>query len=246
MPPYRLYRSVVAGATGRVGEALTRQLLRSPLCSEVHVVGRSNVDILAASSAADGGKAKLRCHSADLAKPLAGVDASALAGVDVAFCLLGARGGWTATADVAAVERDGAVRFAQLCEAAKVPHISLLSSAWADSSSRLLAFARAQGEAADEYASMTGFQRVSIFLPSALTDEDGRPFVRDGAPMWARTLWGMVPVAVQLMPTRFRQASLADVVLALRLNVELCDATERVERLGFREMMQIIGRENEV
>ncbi|CAK0789312.1 unnamed protein product, partial [Prorocentrum cordatum] len=73
--------------------------------------------------------------------------------VDVAFCALGARGGWTNGGDVAATELGAAVRFAQLCAAARVPHVTLLSSAWADRSSRL-PYARAQGEAAEAFASM--------------------------------------------------------------------------------------------
>lgn len=242
MPRYRLYRSVVAGATGQVGEALTRQLLLSPLCSEVHALSRRRSGAFDGLSAAES---KLQQHSLDLTRASCGIDASALEGVDVAFCVLGARGGWSDTTDVAAVERDGAIRFAELCNAAKVRHVTLLSSAWADRHSRL-GFARAQGEAAEAFASMEAFQRVSIFQPSMGLDGEGRPLARPDAAFWASSLWRSVPVAAQFMPTRFRPMSMADIVLALRLNAELCDATERVEWLGFKDMMQVIGRESDV
>lgn len=243
MPRYQLYRSVVIGATGRVGEALTRQLLLSPLCSEVHVLGRSDLRAFDGLAAA---QAKLHQHRVKISRPLCGIDASVLSGVNVAFCALGARGGWTDVDDVAAVERDGAMHFAELCEAAKVPHISLLSSAWATGRSRMLPFARLQGEAVDAYAAMRKFERVSIFQPSAALDEEATLVGRDEGRIWARALWRSVPVVAQFMPTRFRQIPLMDIVLAMRLNAELCDATERVEMLGFKEMMQIIGREDDV
>lgn len=242
MPRYRLYRSVVAGATGRVGEALTRQLLLSPLCSEVHAASRRRSGAFDSLSAAE---AKLRQHSLDLSRPLCGIDKSAVDGVDVAFCVLGARGGWSDTNDVAAVERDGAVHFAELCAAAGVPHVALLSSAWADPDSRL-AFAREHGKAAEAYAGMEEFRRVSIFQPSVALDDEGRPLGRPDAPFWANALFRSIPLAAQVMPTRFRPMPLTDIVLAMRLNAELCDATERVERLGFRDMMQIIGREGDI
>eukprot|EP00928_Gymnodinium_smaydae_P081456 TRINITY_DN64979_c0_g1_i1.p3 TRINITY_DN64979_c0_g1~~TRINITY_DN64979_c0_g1_i1.p3 ORF type:complete len:243 (+),score=57.29 TRINITY_DN64979_c0_g1_i1:70-798(+) len=242
MPRYRLYRCAVAGGTGLVGGTLSRQLVLSPLCSEVHAVGRAELRTLDGLAAA----AKLRQLRCDLARPLCDVDASALKGVDAAFCTLGARGGWTDDADVAAVERDGAIRFAELCAAAGVPHFSLLSSAWADASSRL-AFARHQGEAADAIAAMDAFRRVSIFRPGAVVDEEGRTFdQRLGPQAWSRALWRAAPTAAQFLPTRFRQVPLADVALAMRLNVELCDPSGRVEVLGFREMMQVIGREAEI
>eukprot|EP00401_Gymnodinium_catenatum_P032057 CAMPEP_0117553612 /NCGR_PEP_ID=MMETSP0784-20121206/50315_1 /TAXON_ID=39447 /ORGANISM="" /LENGTH=242 /DNA_ID=CAMNT_0005350725 /DNA_START=1 /DNA_END=729 /DNA_ORIENTATION=+ len=242
MPRYRLYRSAVAGATGRVGEALTRQLLLSPLCSEVHAASRHGTRSFEGLSAAES---KLRQHSLDLSKSFCGLEASALAGVDVAFCVLGARGGWADAKDVTAVEQDGVVRFAELCAAAGVQHMALLSSAWADRGSRM-AFARAQGEAAEEVAKMEAFQRISIFQPSAALDMDGLPFTRPEAPLWASALWRSMPVAAQFMPTRYRPMPLADIVLALRLNAELCDTTSRVEKLGFVDMMQIIGREGDV
>lgn len=242
MPGYRLYRSAIVGATGRAGEALTRQLLLSPLCSEVHAVGRRDTRAFDGLAAAE---AKLKQHRADIERPLLGLDASVLSGVDAAFCLLGARGGWAANGDeVQAVERDGAIRFAELCSAANVPHISLLSTAWADPTSRVLASARAQGEAAEAFASMESFERVSIFRPSTIVDDDGEPMRRWGsAPIWADMAWRSLPLLAQFLPTRYRQVPLADVILAMRLNAELCAATERVERLDYRDMMQIIGRD---
>eukprot|EP00927_Polykrikos_kofoidii_P078924 TRINITY_DN75720_c0_g1_i1.p1 TRINITY_DN75720_c0_g1~~TRINITY_DN75720_c0_g1_i1.p1 ORF type:complete len:242 (-),score=39.87 TRINITY_DN75720_c0_g1_i1:277-1002(-) len=239
---YRLYRSIVAGASGRVGEALTRQLLLSPLCSEVHAASRRRSTAFDTLSAAE---AKLQQHSLDLSRPLCGIDVSAIQGVDVAFCVIGARGGWADASDVAAVERAGVLRFAELCVEAQVPHMTLLSTAWSDSSSKL-PFAREQGKAAQDLASMESFRRVSIFQPSAALDEEGRPFGWLGAPSWANAALRSIPTAAQLLPTRFRPMPLADIVLAMRLNAELCDATQRVERLGFQDMMQIIGREGDI
>ncbi|CAE7776017.1 HTATIP2, partial [Symbiodinium sp. CCMP2456] len=108
MPGYRLYKSLVAGATGHVGEALTRQLLLSPLCETVHTLVRRKTGAFKELSAA----AKLHQHIADFRNDDCGVEASALDGVDAAFCVLGARSGWSDAADVAAVERDAVINFA--------------------------------------------------------------------------------------------------------------------------------------
>mmetsp|Transcript_22344 Transcript_22344/g.47669 ORF Transcript_22344/g.47669 Transcript_22344/m.47669 type:complete len:247 (+) Transcript_22344:74-814(+) len=244
-PRWRLYRSVVAGATGRVGEVFSRQLLLSPLCEEVHAVGRREThafnDLAAAGS-------KLRQHRADMSRPLCDVDASALTGVHSAFCLLGARGGWADAEDVAAVERDGAVRFAELCAAAGVPHITLVSSAWADRDSRM-PFARIHAEAAEAYTAISAFRRISIFRPGTVLDGEGRimgPSAQSSSPAWAGALRAGLPLAWGFLPKRFRPITLSDLALALRLNTELCDSAERVEMLDYRDIMMIIGRDSEV
>eukprot|EP00929_Paragymnodinium_shiwhaense_P087143 TRINITY_DN47423_c0_g1_i1.p1 TRINITY_DN47423_c0_g1~~TRINITY_DN47423_c0_g1_i1.p1 ORF type:complete len:262 (-),score=47.68 TRINITY_DN47423_c0_g1_i1:70-798(-) len=242
MPRYRLYKSVVAGVTGQIGEALTKQLLLSPLCSEVHAAGRRATSAFKSLAAAES---KLRQHQIDISRPNCGVDASELEGVNVAFCTLGSRSGWGGdAAEVAAVERDGVIRFAELCAAAKVPHFTLLTSAWADKDCAvpgLSSFAKPQGEAVAAISAMESFQRVSIFKPSAALDAEGQPMGRPGL-----NLFRGMPLAAQFLPTRFRPVPMADIVLAMRLNAELCDPTQRVEELGFQDMMQIIGREGDV
>merc|ERR1712187_681029 len=136
-------------------------------------------------------------------------------------------------------------RFADLCADVGVRHISLLSSAWADRASGpvpSMAFANLQREAVESYASNEVFKRVSVFQPAVALDKEGRTLGTDGVPGWASVLWRSMPIATQFLPTRFRPIPLDDIVLALRLNAEICDASERVEMLGYRDMMQIIGR----
>ena len=65
---YRLYKSVIAGATGRAGQALARQLLLSPLCQEVHAVTRQRLGAFNELAAA----AKLQQHLATDFKELGG------------------------------------------------------------------------------------------------------------------------------------------------------------------------------
>ncbi|CAE8634409.1 unnamed protein product [Polarella glacialis] len=243
MPRYRLYKTVVAGATGRVGEALTRQLLLSPLCAEVHSVGRREARAFDRLSAAES---KLRHHLGDFSAPECGVDPSSLEGVDSAFCVLGSRRGWSDPAEVAAVERDAVLKFAQLCAAARVPHFSVLSSAWAHPKSRMQ-FARTQGETAEALAAMESFRRISLFAPAAATGVAGELLSSENSSsLVARVLWQGLPLAAQFMPNRYRPVALDDIALAMRLNVELCDASERVERLQYRDMMMIIGRDSEL
>eukprot|EP00812_Abedinium_dasypus_P005394 NODE_1675_length_1087_cov_200.405039.p2 GENE.NODE_1675_length_1087_cov_200.405039~~NODE_1675_length_1087_cov_200.405039.p2 ORF type:complete len:245 (-),score=84.43 NODE_1675_length_1087_cov_200.405039:148-882(-) len=243
MPRYKLHLAAVAGATGRMGQALTRQLLLSPLCSGVHALCRNPLALHFADLAA--AEAKLKLHQIELGTAQLGVDAAELEGIDTAYCMLGSRRGWTDKEDVTCVERDGVVEFARLCEAVGVPHISLLSSAWSTRSEGAWVppFARLHAEAADEVAAMKGFKRVSIFRPSGVVDRKHRMIIRPGATPVEKWTWRATSLATEFMPKRFRPMPLDDVVLAMRLNAELCDASERVEVLDFKDMMQVIGKD---
>ncbi|OLP76996.1 Oxidoreductase HTATIP2 [Symbiodinium microadriaticum] len=207
---------------------------------EVHTLVRRKTSAFKELSAA----AKLHQHIADFRNDDCGVEASALDGVDAAFCVLGARSGWSDAADVAAVERDAVINFARLCEARGVPHFSLLSSVWADPKSNF-AFGRLQGEALEAVAKMDGFKRVSIFRPSAAKGPDGQ-LASSSGPFLGGLLWRSLPVASQFMHNRYRPMALEEIVLAMRLNVELCDASEKVERLEYRDMMMIIGKDSDL
>jgi len=240
MTQFRAYRCVVAGTTGRIGSHLTKQLLMSPLCQEVHALARTPISAFDAVA-----KSKLRLSKVDFSHAACGLDKSfqsGFEGADAAFCCLGARGGWAA-ADVTEAERDNVIRFAELCAAANIPHFTLLSSAMASLSSRLQ-FAKVQAEAVDACAAMRSFKRVSVFQPAIAVNEDGRVLGQFADHPWVSALWRGAPVAAQFLPMRFRQIIVNDITLAMRLNVELCDTAERVEYLGFEDMMKIIGKDD--
>eukprot|EP00913_Durusdinium_trenchii_P006907 g6497.t1 len=76
---------------------------------------------------------------------LCGLSVSALQGSDAAFCVIDGCYGWSNKAEQAILEHDEIIRFARLCAAAGIPHLSILSSVWARSNS-IFAFARLQGE----------------------------------------------------------------------------------------------------
>merc|ERR1712107_102575 len=97
-------------------------------------------------------------------------------------------GDWAdAPEDLAKQERDGAIRFAALCEATGVRHITLLSSIWANRSSKM-PFARMQGEVMDEVVKMDGFKRVSIFRPSLAVDKEKRAIGVDAMSFWSKAV----------------------------------------------------------
>merc|ERR1712194_228578 len=176
-------------------------------------------------------EAKLRHYCA---KGEAG--ASSLNGVDAAFCIIG--DGRMAPPDDKQVKE-----FAELCKAAEVQHVSLLSSFWADSESKTpFAAARRHHELAEVFVSC-GFPRLSIFRPALVALPAGPP--EDAAPM-EKAFYHAFPTVRQFMPSKFREVSLDDLILAMRLNAELCDPTEPVERLDFTDMMQIIGKEDTI
>mmetsp|Transcript_55304 Transcript_55304/g.131922 ORF Transcript_55304/g.131922 Transcript_55304/m.131922 type:complete len:237 (+) Transcript_55304:143-853(+) len=236
MVRYKLYRSAVASAAGATGELLTRQLLLSPLASEVLVVGKSETRAFDGLAA---GKAKLRQlvmgpgtgkwpSAANLSGP------EALEGVAAAFCVLGEGRPWL-------VELDRSLHFAELCASAQVPHVSLLSSCWASKDS-WGADLRKQEEVESIFAQQ-GFKRLSIFKPSLVVRPDGLPH---DASLKERGFETSLPYVRQFLPTRYREISLPDAVMAMRLNAELCDTPEKIEHLYFEDMMQIIGKEDSV
>eukprot|EP00913_Durusdinium_trenchii_P017030 g16015.t1 len=89
------------------------------------------------------------------------------------------------------------------------------------------------------------FRRTSIFKPSAVVGADGH-LLSSSSSFFANATWQMVPVASQFMPGRYRPIALEDLVLAMRLNLELCDASHPVEQLDYRDMMMIIGKDADI
>jgi len=255
MVRYKLYRSAVVCAGGPVGEALTRQLLLSPLCSEVLACGkidrrefeslnvRKKLRYLAeaTSGEVDSGGAAARTGA------VAGEQAAqpdGLAGVEAAFCVLGG-GRWAEPPDMTRAKQ-----FAELCKVASVPHVTLLSTCWADTASKIES-AKRHGEVAELFVSC-GFDRLSIFRPSlvllgrAAAGGLGGQGAPQGAALLERAYSVAFPIVRQFMPSAFREVGIDDLVLAMRLNAELCDTAEKVERLDFVDIMKIIGKEDTV
>lgn len=160
-----------------------------------------------------------------------------LSGVHAAFCVLG-NGRWAQPPDMGRAKS-----FMELCKSAAVPHVTLLSSCWAHTSSRAES-ARKHAEIADLFAS-AGFQRLSIFRPS-LISRDGVAIPAEDAGMAEKVYSTAFPIARQFMSSSYREVSLDDIVLAMRLNTELCDSPDKVEKLDFIDMMKIIGKEDTI
>mmetsp|Transcript_105615 Transcript_105615/g.268272 ORF Transcript_105615/g.268272 Transcript_105615/m.268272 type:complete len:272 (-) Transcript_105615:121-936(-) len=271
MVRYRLYRSAVACASGPVGEALTRQLLLSPLCSGVVAVGRvarQEFESLSASkklrmlgeagdsqsswskppsapspdrggsSSGHTGNSSSSSGGTGSVEDGRGEGEEGLSGVNAAFCVLGDGRG------AAAPDLVEAKRFAELCDVARVPHVTLLSCIWADPASRV-ASARVHGEIAECFMSK-GFERLSIFQPSLVLQPSASSTLPEDARLPERIFNSGFPLARQFLPNRYREVSMADIVLAMRLNVELCYSPEKVEKLNFVDMMAIIGKEDTV
>lgn len=226
-----------------MSEALTRSLLLSPLCSEVVAVGqidRREFESLSVSTklrqlGATGASEAPREDAASASA--SGAPLEGLHGVRSAFCVLGG-GRWATPPDL-----ERARSFVELCKAASVPHVSLLSCIWADPSSSVQA-AKQHG-AIDELFVAGNFDRLSIFRPS-LVLPGAKAGVPEDAAFPEKAYYAAFPTIRQFLPSQYREVSLEDTVLAMRLNAELCDSAERVERLDFADMMQIIGKEDTV
>ena len=84
--------------------------------------------------------------------------------------------------------------------------------------------------------------RLSLFLPAYMFDaaEFDRKFLDP-----RRMKTSAYSIYSQFLPNRFREVSIDDLALALRLNAELCAVAEGTskEELRFEDIMQIIGKD---
>src|SRR5881394_2351296 len=151
--------AIVIGATGAVGSSLVRELIASERWNRIVILARRPVDLFADTS-------KLDIHVIDLSD-LAAEAANAARGCDAAFCTMGVGQPRKMPKDeVWRVDVEYAGAFARGCRAAGVPHISLLSSAGADATSRS-GYLRLKGSA-ENAVRAAGIARTSFFRPSLL------------------------------------------------------------------------------
>ena len=220
MPSFQPYKAVLAGGTGYVGRQMTKQLLLSPLCQKLVVIGRQPIIGLEKMTSSS----KLQQVQADFQSPTFDEDvADAVRGADVAFCLLGTRFGWANEADqnlMLEVDVGYTERFAHVCRNAGVRHFSLTSIQGADVKS--YSKSKKTKALAEAAVAEVGFERLSIYRPFVITDEKSN--VNEGAPGISAVLRRKItPKVSKFLPSTFMPVSRADLALAMRLNAEVVD-----------------------
>ena len=199
------YRAVVVGATGAVGSALVRELLRSSACAGVVALTRRPTDNLALSDS-------LRVHVIDLGQ-LETATRDLAAGCETAFCTLGlGQPSRASFEEFWRVDVEYAGAFARGAAQAGAQHISLLSSVGANAASRTR-YLRVKGSA-EQMMERSGIPRVSLFRPSLLVTREIRYGLQD------RVTQALFPLVAPLLPARYHQIRVEDLAHAMRVNAE--------------------------
>jgi len=214
----------IAGATGRVGQVLLRQLVQSPAIGRIVSVGRE------APIIDESAKKKIEHIPWDFQNSIE------IPRVDAAFCLLGSR----SSKEHQLVDVDMTINFAKNCPN---EHFSFLSSAFVNLpvDTDYINKKRAVEKALRE---LEATPRLSIFRPSFIMDTDDDVATTTPHPMLSRA-WireNIYPTVSQTLPVSYREVNEEDVARALRLNAEMCACDDKVEIIDFVGMMEIIGK----
>ena len=222
------YRAIVVGATGAVGSALVRELLRSARCTGVTLLVRRPTEAFAG----DEGAAKLSVRVIDFEKLEAVTEVEAR-GHEVAFCTMGVgQPSKVSREELRRVDLEQASAFARGCKAAGVQHISLLGAAGASVGSPAY-YLKMKGETEAAFTAM-GFARASFYRPSLLVTREIRYGLQDRVTQWA------FPKISWALPSKWREIRVEDLGRAMMLNAER-EAKGAVEVLHHEDYLALLG-----
>lgn len=206
------YAAIILGGTGAVGSALVRELLGSPRCTRVIAFVRRRSDALAALPNAATRLAMHEVSMDELEHATRDVLASSPR-ASAAFCTLGVgQPRKVSREEHWRVDVEYAGAFARAARAAGAAHFSLLSSVSADETSRSR-YLRVKG-AAEAAVRSADFPRTSFFRPSLLVTPEIRYGLQD------RITQLVFPKISGLLPSRYREVTVAELGRAMRLNAE--------------------------
>lgn len=215
--------AVLFGATGLVGHALLDLALADARVARLTAPTRRPLGI---------------AH-AKLENPVGDIAAGVPAGTDVAFCCLGTTlkqaGG---REGFRAVDHDLVLACARAARQAGVPHFMVVSAMGASAASPVF-YNRVKAETEHDLASLA-FPQLTIIQPSLLLGERGgqaRPGEAIGAAL--APLFGPL-MAGPLSP--YKPVAGRDVAAAMLARAFVPTGMQPVERLRWRELMQLAGK----
>lgn len=210
-----------------MGSVLVRELLADRACATVTILTRRAVGAFSGVPGAD----KLTQRVMDMDRvELQGRESAA--GCDAAFCTMGVgQPRKVSRREFWKVDVEYAGAFARACHAARVRHMSLLTSVGANPGSRAY-YLRAKGTVEAVYRAL-GFERLSLFRPSLLVTRE----IRYGLQDWVTQL--VFPRVSGMLPLRYHEIRVEDLARAMRLNAER-KAVAPVEVLHYQEMRALL------
>lgn len=219
------FKACVLGSTGAVGSNVTKSLLASSSCSAVIAFVRRPSDTCTSD--------KLQQHVVDFDKLDTPENAALLQGCTVAFnCLGTGQPSKTPSELVYKTDVVYARVFGQMCKAAGVKHMSLLSGILANKDSRMEA-ARFKVEAEQSLIDLH-FERLSIFHPSSLLTPTNRYGLVDILNQQ------VMPFIAPIIPSHYRPIKVEDLGRAMYLNT-LVKEFKQVEYLVYSDYMRLLG-----
>ncbi|MDQ8737532.1 NAD(P)H-binding protein [Paenibacillus sp. LHD-38] len=198
--------ALLVGATGLIGSALLRQLLRDPLVREVTVLARRPIVVKGLGTTSE--RMKLRVIVADLDDMDQALDQVT---VDAVFCTLGTTIKAAKTREAfRRVDYDYPLMLAHFAERTGASLFSVVTAMGADSSSNIF-YSRVKGELQDALARLH-IPIVQVFQPSLLLGE--RTAVRPGEAIGAFVSKGLQFAMIGPL-RKYRPIKGTDVALAM-------------------------------
>ena len=220
------YRAIVIGGTGAVGSALVNELIASPLCEQVTVVGRSEP----AEGLFHDDSGKLQFHVVDM-NQLGSEVIPYARNCGAAFSTMGiGQPRKVAKEQFWKVDVEYATAFARACKIAGTGHFSLLSSVGADPNSRAN-YLHVKG-VAEERIQQMGFDRVSLFRPSLLVTKQIRYGLQD------RVTQALFPLISRFFAPKFHEIAVEELGRAMRINAERPGSG--VQQLTYPDFIQLL------
>lgn len=154
--------AIVIGATGEVGKAIVKELVKRPQFEKVTLIVRRQIDL--PSPETDENYRKIEQKLVDFDK--LSESAEAFKGHQVGFSALGTTRAKAGAEGFYRVDHDYVVESAKLTKEGGCKHFHLVTSGGANKNSFFL-YPKTKGEA-EEDVSKLGFERLSIYHPSLL------------------------------------------------------------------------------
>lgn len=154
--------AIVIGASGEVGKAIVKELIKRSQFEKVTLIVRRQLDL--PSPETDENYRKIEQKIVDYEKLSESADA--FKGHQVGFSALGTTRAKSGAEGFYRVDHDYVVETAKLTQEGGCKHFHLISSGGANKNSSFL-YLKTKGEADDEVSKM-GFERVSIYRPGLL------------------------------------------------------------------------------
>jgi len=227
-----MYKAIVIGATGAVGNNLVKELVNSSKCELVTIIGRRQLELEGVTNSP-----KVQQHIIDMEK-IEEETMKVINGHQVAFSTLGVgQPTKIPRQELIKIEQGYTDSFAKACKSCGVRHLSLLSAVGVDINSSF--FYMSHKAKIEENLTNIKFNRVSFFRPSVLVTPGNRYGFTDtfNQHIFPKLTW--------MLPARYHEIKIEKLAKAMRINAEN-EPKGVVEILEFPQFIELLKLENDI